>query len=272
MRSLAACICLFSAALAFACGDDDEGSDATPTPDPVAAEVESTLTQLVEDYNAGDASAFTAAFTDRGLAQFFSDSTLSRAELEELAEGVVGSDEVTIIEIRGIAVEGDAASAELLASVGKTISLESYALVRGENGWLIDSTSLLPPEIPGDVANIEVTATEFAFEYDAEEISDGNVAFTLANEGEQDHELGLARVTEDFDIEAVIAADPASEDLPPGVVDIIGGTFAPPGGTGVLLFTEALAPGDYAILCLLADEASQQSHAALGMHSEFEVP
>ena len=157
----------------------------------------------------------------RASASSSTTTTLSREELETIAEDAVGTDEITVIEVRNVEVDGNTATAELLLTIDNTISLESYTLVREADVWLIDGTSLLQPEIPEGVTNLEVDAGDFFFEYDADLITDGSIAFTMENVGEQDHELGLARVTEDFDIDDVLTADPDSEDLPPGVTDII---------------------------------------------------
>ena len=82
----------------------------------------------------------------------------------------------------------------------------------------------------------------------SEALEDGNVAFSFTNEGEEEHELVVVRVTEDFDIESVLeeegggdeegeeptegeeGEDPeeGGDELPPGVEEEIAFTFASP--------------------------------------------
>lgn len=126
----------------------------------------------------------------------------------------------------------------------------------------------LSPEIPSGVTAIDLSMSEFAFSFDASAVtSDQTIAFSVENVGEQPHEIGLARVPADFDLQAALQ----SEEEPPGIEEI--GFLDPqdPGATANLVFTEPLEPGRYVMVCFIEDPATGQPHALLGMFSDFTI-
>ena len=147
---------------------------------------------------------------------------------------------------------------------------EPTADATGEEGT--DEAGGENPTIREGVTAVEVTATEYEFEFDSGEIEDGNLAFVLNNEGEEGHEIVIARVSDDFDVETAFAGEAAGgEELPPGVEEVAGFVPAAPGESATLDFAAELLAGRYYMMCFVEREDGE-FHIDLGMYSEFEVP
>lgn len=120
-------------------------------------------------------------------------------------------------------------------------------------------------EVDPDAVRIDVVATEYAF--DLGEPPAGAVSFVLANEGAEIHELLLARFVGDATFEQALASeDPESE----GLVETLGfvGPVVP--GAEAVLNVDDLAPGRYALVCLIPTEDGE-THAEKGMVSQFTI-
>ncbi|CAN5170966.1 hypothetical protein BH20ACT3_BH20ACT3_07160 [soil metagenome] len=128
-------------------------------------------------------------------------------------------------------------------------------------------------------AKIEVTATEYAFEGIPDEIDAGTVAFLLTNEGNESHEIGLARkkddVTESFD--ELLEMDQEEAETK---IDFAGGAFAASNGDQGLAIAD-LEPGEYIAACFIPVGTSMEGddmqegdgppHFTQGMKAEFTV-
>lgn len=128
-------------------------------------------------------------------------------------------------------------------------------------------------------AKVEVTATEYAFEGIPDEIDAGTVAFLLTNEGNEAHEIGLARkkddVTESFD--ELLEMDEAEAETK---IDFAGGAFAASSGDQGLAIAD-LEPGEYVAVCFIPVGTSMEGddmqegdgppHFMQGMKAEFTV-
>jgi hypothetical protein len=122
------------------------------------------------------------------------------------------------------------------------------------------------PEAAGDNP-VAVEAVEFQFNLDGEFSADSS-GFVLTNAGEQPHEAFIVRISEDANVDELLASE---EEQPEGVEGEVGGTFAEPGGEAGFGFEEPLEPGRYLMLCFVEDEETGQPHALLGMVQEFSV-
>ncbi len=136
----------------------------------------------------------------------------------------------------------------------------------------------------GEVANaecadevLEVTAVDYGFEGMPSELSAGTYGVTLANEGQEFHEIAVFRkadgVTASFD--DIFAVDDP-EQIDESQLEEIGGTFAPPGGEGGGLFD--LEAGEYIAVCFVPvgatpdnEEADGAPHYTEGMQAQFTV-
>jgi uncharacterized cupredoxin-like copper-binding protein len=122
-------------------------------------------------------------------------------------------------------------------------------------------------ELDPDAARVDVTATEYAFEFDGP--AAGRTSFVMTNEGEESHFMLIAKLAEGATFEeALEAEDPEAEGLldesfPEAESDVAG-----PDEEAVL--TVDLTPGTYGMLCFLPSPDGT-AHAELGMIEEFTV-
>lgn len=126
-----------------------------------------------------------------------------------------------------------------------------------------------------DVATIDVHAEEYHFMGLPEELDADYYIVNFTNDGNEAHELGVARINDDvtLTIDELLALPEAESDT---MIQFIGGIFAPPGATtvGSLTLTE---PGRYGAVCFIptgttADaEGTGPPHAMQGMVQEFTV-
>ena len=247
---------------AFACGDDDDGG---------SEEDKQAVEQAVTDiggYGPEDVDAFLERVTDNALKNVFG---YTREECKQSAEECVGepSESVTTANTE---VSGDTATTEATFSFadgaggGQTFLV---TLVREDGQWKLDRISTVPKEVPEGVKKVDLELKEFSFEFDKAQIEDGNFAFVVKNAGEQDHQVIVASIPEDLDIEEGLL----SGDQPPGVEQVaFEGPYAP-GDEGTVVFDEELAPGRYVLLCFVpdAEDPDETPHANKGMYAEFTV-
>jgi hypothetical protein len=254
----------FALAFVMACGDDDDDDAGGSEADTAA--VEDTARQVAES-GPDNIDYFIEHTTDNARSFFgYESEDDCRANAEDCVGDPIVAESVEVTE-----VEGDSASATVTADDGSTFILH---LVREGDVWKLDELEFGPVELPEGVAEVEVTGTEYDFEFDEGDIEDGNVAFTLVNEGEEEHELVLAKIEPDFDLGTLLATEIGEdiEELPPGVEAFAAFTFAPPGSSATAVpETLPLEAGDYALLCLIPAEDGEP-HAAKGMVAEFAIP
>jgi len=244
-------------AFAAACGDDD-GKE---------GEIKDTADAIVKAYNDGDVDAFLSYYTDSGIESGFG---ATREEAQQfLAEGL-GEPPLTLRSISSIEVDGDTATADVDLVFGRLLQPERDTFVKEAGVWRIDSAEELSPEIPSDVTAIDLRTPDFAFDFDAGAITDGDIAFRVENVGEQPHQVILSKIPEDLDLEAALQ----SEETPPGVEDIAVLEFVDVGAKTNMVFTESLEPGRYVLLCFFPDTEDPEGtpHVFKGMQAEFNVP
>jgi hypothetical protein len=130
--------------------------------------------------------------------------------------------------------------------------------------------------VPDGTTLVHVDLNEFAFAFNPDDVTGANVAFEAANVGEQQHELAIARIPADADLDALIAefAGGGPDTPPPAGVEFLG-AVAPvePDATQNLVFVDPLTPGRYAMLCFFpdTDDPEETPHALLGMVNEFTI-
>ena len=99
-------------------------------------------------------------------------------------------------------------------------------------------------------AELDATATEYAFGGVPEEVAAGPTIISLTNIGEQVHEIVIYRINDDVTLtveELLAVPEEASESM----LTEVGGTFAVPGGTGHTVVD--LTPGRHVALCFIPD-------------------
>jgi hypothetical protein len=268
---------------AVACGDDDDDGDNGDTDNtPVAgspteagdggddeAAVEQAVRDTVAAWNAKDVDTLVTHFTDAGLVSAFGEEDSTPEEIVAGLPEFIGSEPIEIQELTPD-VSGDTATTDVTWQLGSTLERVEFTLVNEAEAWLIDAQDELVLEIPDGVTAISVDLNEFAFGFIPTDVTSGNIAFEASNVGEQNHEIGVAKIPEDADLDELLMTE---EDVP-GFV-FLGAAEAAPGEDTSLVFAEPLAPGRYAMVCFLpnTEEGPEGTpHAFLGMATEFTVP
>jgi uncharacterized cupredoxin-like copper-binding protein len=119
------------------------------------------------------------------------------------------------------------------------------------------------PTAPGEIA---VTAVDYKFHGIPEALEAGEVTFVLQNEGEEKHELVMARLKGGKSTEEVLRLPgPQQERF---IEPVPGRALARPGGSAEL--SAELGPGAYAYVCFIATPEGTP-HAFEGMVGELTV-
>ena len=247
--------------LSAACGDGDGGND-----DDDAGGVEETVRTVADAWNTGDVDRFLAQWTDEGLRAEFG---VGVEEARQALPDAIGEPTITVRELSNTQVSGNTATTEARLGFGKVLQPRRYSLIKDGDAWKINGSEVLMAEVPGDVQTVNVEMDEFAFRFDAEAIDGGDVAFIAQNVGAQPHELILARIPEDLDIEQALR----SPDPPEGIEFIAAGGPWGPNAGGSIVFIDALEAGRYIMVCFLPDTSDPQAtpHAFKGMLAEFTI-
>jgi hypothetical protein len=245
--------------LGVACGDDDSEDE---------AEVEAAVQAAFDSWNAKDLDGVLAAFTDAGLISVFGEEGQPVEEVKLGLEFFVGEPLITNAEYSETTVEGDTATTEVQAVFGMAFDADRYTLVRQDGTWKVDRTDNIAVEIPDGTETIEAKTFEFGFTIDTDALAaaTGPVAIAIENIGTQPHELVIVRVPADADILALFESEEPE-------IELIGveGPLTPLASFN-LVFTQALEPGRYAILCFLPDLTEGPDgtpHVFKGMLAEF---
>jgi hypothetical protein len=118
-------------------------------------------------------------------------------------------------------------------------------------------------EIDPDAVHVAVSATDFAFDFEAPPA--GPVSFIMTNDGDEPHHMIIVRLFPDITLEEALEAPP---DVEIGDLEVVS-AVAMSGEQAVLTF-ENLEPGEYAMACFIpTDEGTP--HAFHGMAISFTV-
>jgi hypothetical protein len=121
---------------------------------------------------------------------------------------------------------------------------------------------------------LEATGVDYEYEGIPDSVQGGVVAITFTNDGDEMHEIGLARVNDDvtMPIEELLALP---EEQIFSMIEFKGAAFAAPGESDTTFMR--LEPGRYGAACFIPQgtkhdtEGSGPPHVALGMFAEFTV-
>jgi hypothetical protein len=249
------------AVLAAGCGGDEQD------------EVEATIRRAVETYNDGEVEAFLALHTDRAIeSEYGLPRDLAAPRIAEF----IGQPPIEVRDLSQATIRDDRATVNLERTQGKVVVLERVTLIKDRGGWKLDSFEDQPLDIPSTVTPVSIQMGEFSFVVDASGVQDGNIALTVRNGGQQDHETVVARIEEAAKLEDLVSAIAKSPegDTPAGVDEIVAFGAYEPGESGNVIFAEPLHPGRYGIFCFFPDvnDPEHTPHALKGMFAEFRVP
>ncbi|MGY1803988.1 hypothetical protein ACI78T_12005 [Blastococcus sp. SYSU D00922] len=121
---------------------------------------------------------------------------------------------------------------------------------------------------------VEATGVDYEYEGLPDSLPGGVVAMTFTNEGEEMHEIGLARINDDvtMPVEEVLAQP---EEQVFSMIQLAGVVFAGPGESETTFLR--MEPGRYGAACFVPQgtthdtEGSGPPHFTLGMFAEFTV-
>ena len=270
---MALLVAVLAVAMLAACGDDDDDDDEGSESDDVAAVEE--VAEMIATSTPDDIDYFVEHTTPALLSLVgFESEEDCRANA---AECVGDPSEVESIE--GTEIDGDIATTTVNTPDGPL----TLGLIREDDVWKVDSFEFGVVEIPEGVTPIAVTAVEYGFNVE-DDIEDGNVAFTMTNEGEEGHELIIMKTNDEFNLDLFLAPseedegegegegdEGGEEELPPGVDAFFGPAIAGPGDSANVVPDGELESGSYLMICFF-EAPDGEAHASKGMYHEFEVP
>ena len=241
---------------------------ATPAGTPADQETADRVAAAVENvhncYNAGDFLAVAALFTANGLLEEF--GTPNPYDVPLFLEG---GPPIAVDSVGDVQVHDDGRlSADVVSRFGQQVAHERWYLVEEGGYLLVDGTPDLPVEPPAgaDVATVEVTMTDFAFELSEETVAAADyVVLGGPNAGQYLHEIVVVKFPEgvEFSMEMIEMPEP------PEGTEFLGASAGPPGAEVELVLAD-LEPGVYTLICFV-DEPDGVPHAAKGMVATLTV-
>ena len=258
---------LVLAATMVACGSDDSGGEDTTAAETSASEESADPAAFCEaavdveaafgtgpevDFETASPEEIQAALEDFGATV---EPLLARAE-ETAPEEIAGDVETAASLAREAITTGDTASLDGPEFQEADAAMDEYMLA--ECGY----------------EQVEAVGVDYAYEGIPDSVPAGTTAITFTNEGEELHEIGLARINDDVTMSVQeLVALPQEQAMT--MVTFSGGAFAEPAASDTT-FVE-LEPGRYAAVCFIPQgtthdtEGSGPPHTALGMLAEFTV-
>jgi len=260
------------AALVLAgCGSDDDESDdttaeSTATPADTTADTGAdTPADTTGDSTAGSGDTDAQAVCDN-LIELDQTVPTGQATPDEanatLDEAIAAADEETA----ALLTDFQAALQPVLDDPESEPSDEFFGQYSAMLGWVGENC---------DVTTLDVHAEEYHFVGLPEELEAGYYIVNFVNDGNEAHELGVARVNDDvtMSVDELLELPEEESDT---MVEFVGGMFAPPGATSVgsLTLTD---PGRFAAVCFVPvgsvgeTEGTGAPHFTQGMVHEFAV-
>ena len=125
-------------------------------------------------------------------------------------------------------------------------------------------------ELDPEATRVDVTASEYTFEFEPQEIPAGPISFVMTNAGAEVHFLVFSRINEGHTMEEALAfeGDPDEAGITSPVEYDSG--LAAPGGADEEVVTNDLEAGDYAMLCFIPGPDGTP-HVFSGMAVPFTV-
>jgi hypothetical protein len=219
-------------------------AETAPTDD-----VEAAIRDAVEAFNAADAEAYLASFTEEGLLEGGVRPITNFSSLEEARAAIpqfVGMVQLELLDVDIQFVVGSMAVADIRLRYRMLIeeSRHELRLVNGE--WLLDKARLLSPEIPAGVTPVPVLLNDCEITFDKGLAASGNIAFQAFTSGSYIQQLNFARLYTDAPLADLLQ----SRQRPPGLEDLFL-TVLDPGERVNLVMTEQLELGRYAFICFV---------------------
>jgi hypothetical protein len=277
----AAVLCL--AAVFAACGDDDDKKTATPssssTATPTASADTSAQKQEIADFilkmtttNGSTATNdevdyYTSHITD-SFTQAFGGTTVAdcRAHSQDCIGDPLTDPQVDPAKIK---ITGNTATASVETDEVGTFTLD---IAIADNDYKLTGIHPTDDDVPSGATKVDLGLQEFEFAFDPESaaVKSGNFYFAAKNTGQQAHEIGLAKIPEDADVQTLLESDD------PTSLGVEFRSFKLPysKGDAADFYPGELEAGRYLLVCFFTntDEGYEGTpHAFLGMAQDFTV-
>jgi len=255
---------LVLAATMVGCGSDDDSGDASATTSAAAENDPAAFCEAAVDAESAvtsgppiDFETATPEEIQAALEEFSAQVEPQLAAAEEAAPEEISADVTTLTGlIRQVLETGDDTLFEQPEYTNADNAIDEYMLA--ECGF----------------EQIEATGVDYEYEGIPDTLPAGVVAITFSNEGEELHEIGLARVNDDVTtpLEELLAL-PEEEVL--SMIEFKGAAFAAPNEADTTFMR--LEAGRYGAACFIPKgtthdtEGSGPPHFTLGMFAEFTV-
>ena len=238
-------LALLATSLVACTGHHDEAAD--------SKKVQDAVRRSIAAENAGDARAFLALWTDKGLRSY---DAGSREDIESGA-APLGQEKTELRAFVHTSVTGNKAEATVDGGVEIGLYRMRFDLVRKGSGWLLDGFTFLGPSPPpSGLPVVEARAVEYGYDVDPSALSSGNAAIHFTNAGKEQHEISIIAVPPgESNADAVFALNEAKSSdfasLPTGFAPVGHLAFEEPGTSGTYTLANPLPPGHYALACFL---------------------
>ncbi len=246
--------------------------DATPdAADSLTEELLGAAHTIAGCLNEQDAETYAMITSDEYRGALFGlDEPLSAAAYEELASTLPDIDH-RIVELSDVAIIDDTSVTATVTYVTAyqqrtgtwTFTQEE---VDGIQAWVLDREEPVAPVAPEGAEEVTIEIADNRYALSSESIATPDVAFSLTNDDEIDHEALVLSFADGTTTEDVLRNPGPS--LPEGVT-FVGQATIPAGADGTMVLAD-LPSGTYTIVCLLPDEEGLP-HLASGMATEFTV-
>lgn len=231
------------------------------TPD---ASIKSLIDAAVAAWNRKDINGFLSLWTAEGATSEFGEDSIEavRASLPQF----IGDPPISRGVVSNVVSTGaTTATATVDLYLDPIIERHLYSFVNIGGSWKIAGGPIVEYPIPSGTTAVPVRLSEFNFAFDKTAAASGNIAFRGTNVGQQFHELALAKIPANANLQELLADEDA-----PGV-EFVAAVFMAPGESTSMVFSRPLAAGRYAMVCFIPDEATGTPHAFLGMATDFTV-
>ncbi len=232
------------------------------TPD---AAIKASVDMTVAAYNRKDVDGFLNGFTVEGALNEFDEDTIEavRAGLPEF----IGDPPIVKTVLSNVVSTGPtSANGTLDLFLGSLIERHQYQFLLVGGIWKINGGPIVEYPVPAGTSVVPVSLKEFNFSFDKSAVAGGNIAFRGTNNGTQFHEIALAKIPTNANLQELLETE---EDVPG--FEFIGAVFMAPGESASMVFSQPLSAGRYAMVCFIPDEKTGTPHAFLGMVSDFTV-
>ena len=219
-------------------------AETAPTDD-----VEAAIRSAVEAFNAADAGAYVASFTEEGLLEGGIRPITNFSSVEEAIAVIPQFIGMVQLELLGVEVQFVASTnavADIRLRYRMLVEESRHELRLVDGNWLLHKARLLSPEIPAGVTPVPLLLNDCEVTFGRSLAASGNIAFQAFTSGTHIQQLNFARLNTDAPLAELLR----SPQRPQGLEDLFF-TVLEPNERLNLVLAEPLAQGRYAFICFV---------------------